>query len=311
MKRIALLTLTALLPAIVWAAPMRVALMDFEDITGGTADARLGGTVSSEALAAKGVSLLGKALLRDGAYTLIDRRDFINQVEKLQLTDQGQPTPTQPSFLHAAQALKTDAVLRGSLQSFSTGKEVVDQGGYRTEFATASVRVSLEALDSVDGSVIAIADGVGSKKFRQTAATSTVLGEEDVISLMDDAIGKAVPELTEALNARQARLAARPKVMLSVSTDADPALVEIDGILIGSTPLTDFELYKGDHVLTVGKAGYYDITKRILFEADTSIEVPMFRFELTADEVKGVLEKARLHVFDGEPGLIINTISDQ
>jgi len=91
-----------------------------------------------------------------------------------------------------------------------------------------------------------------------------------------------------------------------VHTTADPALVEIDGILVGTTPLEDFEIYKGDHILTVGKPGYRDMTKRILFESDARVEVPMMRTELTADELKEVLESMRMHVFLGEPGIVIH-----
>ncbi len=86
-------------------------------------------------------------------------------------------------------------------------------------------------------------------------------------------------------------------------------MVEIDGILIGTTPIENFEIYKGDHVLTIGKPGYRDITKRILFESDARVEVPMLRTELTADELKEVLESMRMHVFLGEPGLVIHQLN--
>ncbi len=294
-----------------WSQPMRVAILEFEDLTGGSADALLGGTVPSEALAAKGVQLLGLRLVNDGAFTLVDRRDFFAQMEKLEPTDQGKPTPVKPSFLQAAQALRTDAVLRGNLLSFSTGKEVVEQGGHRTEFSTVAVRVSLQALDAVDGAVIAMTEGVAKQKFRQTDAQQTMLGEDDVLVMLGEAMANAVPDLKAALEKRRGPLANREKVLLTVKSTADPALVEVDGILVGTTPLAGFELYKGDHVLTVGKAGYYDITKRIMFDRDTEIEAPLFRFELSAEEQKEVLEKSRLHVFSGDeglhPGFIINT----
>jgi hypothetical protein len=308
MRKCAVSTAILLVAGVSWGGPLRVALLDFEDVSGMAADAKLGGTIEPGALAAKGVYLLGQQLLEGGSFTLVDRRDFIEQVEKLRPTDDGRATPTRPSFIQAAQSLRTDAVLRGSLMSFSTGKQIVDQGGYRTEFSVASLRVALEALDTVDGAVIALANSSASKKFRQTAATQTVLSEDDVIELMEEAIAKAVPELESALTEREERLANRETVRISVKTSADPALVEIDGILIGSTPLENHEIYKGDHVLTVGKAGHYDVTKRILFENDATIEVPLIRVQLDAEEIKQVLEKARLHIFQGEPGLIINEI---
>lgn len=293
-----------------WAEPFRVVLMDFDDQTGMKPDELLGGGIKPGALAAKGANLLGKNLLNQDAFTLIDRRDFMDQMDKLRPTDSGKATPTRPSFIQAAQALGADVVIRGGLQSFSSGKSVVNQGGYKTDFNILSMRVSLEALDAVDGSVIAMSDGVASEKIRQTDASYSVLSEEDAIDLMEKSIAQAIPELESALEKRQAKQAARPKIKLNVTTTADPAMLEIDGILVGTTPVTGLEIYKGDHVFTVGKPGYRDITKRIMFEKDTAIEVPMMRTELSAEEMKDVLEKIRMSVIAGDPGLVIHTIDD-
>ncbi len=292
------------------AAPVRVALMDFDDQTGQVSDQQLGGTISPGALAAKGVFLLSKDLLGSDNYALIDRRDFMDQMQKLRPTDSGKPTPTKPSFIQAAQALRADVVLRGSLLSFSTGKQVVDQGGYKTDFSTLSIRVGIEALDAVDGSVVAMAEGSASGNFRQTKENYTVLSEDDALNLFEKALKQVIPQLDTALATRVAKQSARPKVKFSIKTSADPALIEIDGILVGSSPMENLELYQGDHVLTVGKPGYRDITKRILFEKNTSIDVPMLRTELSAEEMKDVLEKSRLNLIstDGiQPALIIQT----
>ena len=292
------------------AQPFKVAVLSFEDQTGLKADAELGGQIRPGALAEKGVLLLGQRLLDNPSFVLVDRRDFLDQVERLRPTDMGRPTPTRPSFLHAAQALDADVVLRGSLMTFSTGKRVIRQGGYDVDFVTLALRVGLEALDAVDGSVIAMTEGQSSAQFRQTGEDFSVISEDDALNLMSKALAQASLSLRTALDQRQAAQAARPKVKLSVKTSADPALVEMDGILVGSTPLENFEVYAGDHVLTLGKPGYRDITKRILLEKDTAIEAPMMRTELSAEEMKDILEKIRLNVIAGDPGLIIHTISD-
>lgn len=292
------------------AAPMRVAVLEFQDLTGMRSDERLGGSIDPASLAAKGVYMLGKELVNQEGFVLIDRRDFMAQMEQLAPMDNARPTPTKPTFLHAAQALRADAVLRGSLVSFSPGKQLINQGGYQTELATLSVRVALEALDAVDGTVIAATDGVARGQFRQTDAVQTVLGEDEVVELLEKAVRSALPELERSLTRRMEAKQNRPTIKLSVNTTADPALVEIDGILVGSTPLENFEIYQGDHVLTIGKPGYRDVTKRILFENDARVEVPMLRTELTADELKEVLESMRMHVFLGEPGLVIHQLTD-
>ena len=80
---------------------------------------------------------------------------------------------------------------------------------------------------------------------------------------------------------------------------------------IGNTPLVDFEIYAGDHVLTVGKGGHRDVTKRILLDKDMKVTVPLFNNELSAQEQKEILEKARVSAYLGfEPELIIERVGE-
>ena len=290
------------------AAPLRVAVLDFADQTGMKPDEKLGGALARGALADKGVYLVGKKLVGQEGFVLVDRRDLLEQMDRLQPKDMGEKTPTRPSFIHAAQVMRADAVLRGSLLSFSTGKQSVNQGGYSSDLSTLSLRVGLEALDAKDGAVIAAVDGAARKTVRQTANLQTTLGEEDILQLMEEAVAQAVPQLQAALQARQERLLARPTVQLSIKTDADPALIEIDGVLVGSTPLEKFSVYQGDHVLTVGKPGYQQVTKRILFEKDDAVTVPLLREKLTADELKQIYEKIQFKVIQADPGVIVHDI---
>ena len=290
------------------ADPVRVAVMDFDDQTGQKSDAALGGTINPKALADKGIFVMGQQLLGKEGFTLIDRRDLIAQMEKMNLTDDGKPTPTKPSFLHAAQALRADVVLKGAIQSFSTGKTAVNQGGYKADFSTVSLRIGIEAIDAVDGAVIAMADGVAQERVRQTDSLQTVLGEDEAIGLMQKAVNSANPKLQEALAKRSEAQKARTVVKLNIKSSADPAMVEIDGILVGTTPLQGFEVYKGDHVVTVGKPGYRDITKRILFERDSAIEIPMMRTQLSAEELKEIIEKARVNMIIGDPGILVTPL---
>lgn len=287
--------------------PARVAVLEFQDQTGMKADALQGGAVAPGAMAEKGVFVLGKVLANRPGFTLIDRRDLLEQMDKLQPKDQGEKTPTKPSFLQAAQALRADVVLRGSILSLSSGKQMVNQGGYQADLSTLSVRVGLEALDAVDGAVIAATDGVARHSVRQTANLQTLLGEDDILMLMEKAVNEAVPNLEKALNARAEQQKQRPTVKLAIKTTEEPALVEIDGILVGSTPIEQIEVYKGDHVITVGKPGYQQVTKRILLEQDTRLEFPMLREQLTADELARIYEKIQLKVIQTDPGVIVNT----
>jgi hypothetical protein len=313
MKTIWMILVLAAASAVMAVEPLRVALLDFENQASVSSDAAVVGGVTPKALAEKGVFVLGAVLANDPSYVLIDRRDFISQIQSLSLTDNDKKTSVKPSFLRAAQAVNADVVLRGVLLSYSPGKEVINQGGIKTEFQNLSLRVSVQALDTRDGAVIAMVEGVSSRSFRQSDVHQTVVGEDDLTQLLQSALTKALPGLNEKLQARVAQQNSRSKVKLSVKAGAaDPAMVEIDGMLIGTTPLANFEVYAGDHVITIGKAGYQDISKQILLKTDTSIEVPLFRTKLSAEEMKDVLDKARVNVIAGaggvEPAWIINTI---
>ncbi len=309
MKKISFITLLLAGLIHVDAAPLRVAVLDFEDATGMKSDERLGGAIAPGALAEKGVNAIGKQLANKEGFVLLDRRDFLAQMEQTRTLDMGTNTPVRPSFLQAAQALRADIVLRGTILSLSTGKQLINQGGYTADNSVMTLRVSLEALDALDGTVIAVADGSSKFTVRQTEAMQTVLSEDDVLGMMDSALAKAIPPLEEALNARVAQIQARPTVKLTVKTTSEPAMVEIDGLLIGSTPIDNFELYKGDHILRITKPGYQQITKRVLFEKDTLVEAPMLREDLTAEEKKQVLDSANIDLIGSDvPGLIIHSV---
>ncbi len=62
MKRMVAMCASGMLAMTAEAAPLRVALVDFEDQAGMEADARLGGAIIPGALAEKGALLLGKRL---------------------------------------------------------------------------------------------------------------------------------------------------------------------------------------------------------------------------------------------------------
>jgi len=311
MKKSLMIMVVSVIAMVCYGAPNRVVLMDFVDESGGSMDKQLGGMVSSQQLADKGIYALGKELLGKGDYILIDRRDFLKQMDKMRLTDDGKPTAIKPSYIQAAQALRADVILRGVLQSFSTGKEMINQGGYKTDFSTLSVRVIVEAVDAVDGTVVAMAEGVAKEKFRQTESKQTELGADDVLQLMQKAINNAIPELTMALNTRMESNANRAKVMLSVNASENPAMIEVDGILVGTTPAENLEVYKGDHVFSITRPGYQTITKRIVLDHNVRIDVPMLRTDLTADEKYDIMQGADMRVYvneGGKPDFVIQNL---
>ena len=293
-------------PALAPAQTGTIALLDFENKAGSGPTADLAAGVTPAQIANRGAFFLARGLTGDGQFRLIDRRDFVRQIEAMRPTDDGRPTAARPSFLHAAQTLNADYVVRGELLSLSSTSTRIDQGGHQVAMRDLNLRVGLSALDAVDGRVVAMADAAVARRFRQTAGVRTELGEDDLVGLLEEAVNKAVPSLAEKLGAVEEARAARPRVRLTVTSTESPALVELNGVLIGSTPLEDFQVYAGDHVITVGKAGHRDVTKRILIDRDMAIEFPLFRAELTAEEIKQIVEGWRVDALIGvQPSVVI------
>jgi len=104
-----------------------------------------------------------------------------------------------------------------------------------------------------------------------------------------------MPEVEKTVTKRIEQNAEKGRLAISIKTLADPAMVEIDGMLVGTTPMDKMEVYAGDHVITITKPGYREVSKRILVQKDTSLTVPMLRNELTMEELK-VLVAARLNL---------------
>lgn len=309
MKKSLLVACVLLMGTFCPAAPLKVALLDFNDETGMKADAELGGKVQTSVLASKGVYVLARQLLDKGEFTVIDRRDFTSQIEKSNPKEAAAGAP-RPSFIHAAQMLNADAVISGSLISLSTGKQKMDQGGYKAEFTTLSMRVVVRAMDSIDGTVIAVSEGAARQEFRQTDNLKTELGEDELLTLLEKAMGEAMTPLKASLAKKVAAREQQPRLQLSVKTTAEPCMVEIDGVLVGTTPMEGLEVYKGDHVLSISRPGHVTITKRIVMEKNVQISAPMLRTDLTADEKKEILSKAELkaYIMNGKPDLLIQTI---
>jgi hypothetical protein len=290
------------------AADLRVAVLDFDNLAGIKSGDDLGALGNDASLAEKGALLLNQQLAGIDGLRVIDRRDFMRKLE----TGAGKEDSIQPSFIHAAQLLRADAVLRGTLMSISRNRRVLKatakDGG--VEFETITIRVMIQALDAIDGSVLAAAQGKESMELRQSDIERTEMGTDELLSMMENALEQAMSHLSGPLSKKIASRAKSSRVGISVHSTDDPALIEIDGVLVGSTPMESLQIYKGDHVLTVSRPNYMTITKRIVLESDATIRVPMLRTDLTVEERNEIYKGADMKVYmsNGKPDLLIQTI---
>ena len=309
----ALAVLISLVFAIsVQAADLRVAVLDFDNLTKLKADDPLSAIGSEASLAEKGALLLNQKLVNVEGLRVIDRRDFLRKLDRGTTATEGNEDAIQPSFIHAAQLLRADAVLRGTLMSISKNKRIVSptdkDGG--VQFETITIRVMVQALDAVDGSVLAAAQGKESVSLRQSDVERTEMGADELLTMLEKALDQAVGDLSKPLSAKLKSRAKESSVAVSVRATDDPALVEIDGVLVGSTPMEALKVYKGDHVLTVSRPNYITITKRIVLESNVMISVPMLRKDLTVEERNEIYKNAEMKVYltNGKPDLLIQSI---
>jgi len=283
---------------------VRLAVMNFEDLT-----ARPGLT-NPDTLAQKGALLLAEQLLAVNNVNIIDRRDFMEKMSPPS-SSQDDPSKLRPSYIHAAQLLRADAVVRGSLLSVSTGKRTVnpDSASDSVDFENVTVRVMVQALDTIDGTVLAAHQGKTSTQLRQSKSEKIQLSDEQILTMLEDALKQASSELAKTLPEKIKAKAARERVTISVLSTDDPALVEIDGILVGTTPIQSLQVYKGDHILAISRPNYTPITKRLVLESDVKISIPMFRTDLTAEERKEIYKNAdmKIYMMNGKPDILIQS----
>lgn len=293
-----ILTLAVLLtiPLAAQCGNIRAALLDFENQAGLSPDDQLGGKVNTSQLLEKAPLLLAKHLLELDGFELVDRRDFAAAVSQANHGSAGH----RRAFIQPAQYLNADVVLRGSLMSLSSSRQTVDLGGHHSEHAELNLSVALEALDVHNGAVLAVCDAQAARKFRQTAGHFSEIGEQDLLDLLEEAIAESAEKLKSQLDAKPGVSASREMVSLTVRSEQSPALVEIDGVLVGSTPMERLSVYKGDHLFRVSRPGYTPVTKRVLLQKDVEIDVALFRSDLDAGEKKEVLKDSDTHVFMGE-----------
>ena len=201
-------------------------------------------------------------------------------------------------------------VCRGVLMSSSVGSQVQSQAGKTAEWVTFGMTVMLQVQDPLDGSVINVAEGKSHFQLRQTKAQKTTMSEDDILQMFRDAIRQASQDTLNALETRLKKLAERERATLTVRATEDPALVEIDGVLVGSTPLESLNVYAGDHVIRISRPGYQSFTKRLVLNSNTEITVPMLRTDVTAEERVKILNSAEMKVFmqNERPDVLIQEI---
>ena len=198
--------------------------------------------------------------------------------------------PTQAaSALRLAQMMNADYLVFASLVSMGENRTSVQAYGQSQQQTVTTLRVALRVLEGGDGAqlygdVIAV-----NEKIAQNANIQVQAGDQ-LNSLLD----RGAVELAGRVQGSMAKIEAAkpaPKALanVTVTTTAEGATVEVDGVAVGTAPGA-FQLRPGVHRMRVAKEGYATWEKSVNVADGQVFNVAM---ELSAEGLarKGELEE--------------------
>ena len=208
--------------------------------------------------------------------------------------------PTQAaSALRLAQMMNADYLVFASLVSMGENTTSIQAYGQTQQQAVTTLRMALRVLEGGDGAqlygdIIAV-----SEKIAQNANIQVQAGDQ-VNSLLD----RGAVELAGRVQGSMAKIEAAkpaPKALanVTVTTTAEGATVEVDGVAVGSAPGA-FQLRPGVHRMRVAKEGYATWEKSVNVVDGQTFNIAM---ELSAEGLarKGELEEqARIDAISRE-----------
>jgi hypothetical protein len=106
-------------------------------------------------------------------------------------------------------------------------------------------------------------------------------------------VTRAYQELTALSSKLKKKLFPKELSKLSIQTNEEDALVFLNGVFLGKTPLQKEELPMGKHTLSILKDGFEKLEKTILL---SNLEVNQFQFEL-----KKKLKQGKISVYSDPP----------
>jgi len=197
------------------AQKKRVAVLDFEDDTGGSMAAS--GAFGADADAAgKGISaLIITKLVEGGKYTIVDR-SALKKVLDEQNRSEANDTDPATTAARIGRMLGLDAMIVGRITRFGAESEQKEGGGHSgmsTRKSKAYVDITSRVLEMSSGQVLAVFTASGESarsgeviritvggSHGKPKSTQEMLGSEFVNSLLGEASGNAVEKISVQLN---------------------------------------------------------------------------------------------------------------
>ncbi len=198
--------------------------------------------------------------------------------------------PTQAaSALRLAQMMNADYLVFASLVSMGENKTSVQAYGQTQQQTVTTLRLALRVLEGGDGAqlygdVIAV-----SEKVAQNANIQVQAGDQ-VNSLLDRGAVELAGRVQGSMaKIEEAKPAPKALASVTVTSTAEGATVEVDGVAVGSAPGV-FQLRPGVHRMRVAKEGYATWEKSVNVVDGQTFNVAM---EMSAEGLarKGEMEE--------------------
>lgn len=194
----------------------------------------------------------------------------------------------EASALRTAQLMGADFLVFASLVSLGENQMTVTAYGTQQDITTTTLRVALRVLEGDQGTQIYGDTIKVDEKVRQNANLQVQMGDL-VNTLLDRGATELAAQVSDSAEKIAAAKPAEPVLAtVTLTTPADGAAVELDGVAIGTAPGT-FKIRPGVHEIRVTREGYATWEKSIAFADGQTLDIPM---ELSAVgiERKGELE---------------------
>ena len=194
----------------------------------------------------------------------------------------------EASALRTAQLMGADYLVFASLVSLGENKLNVQAYGTTQQQTVTTLRVALRILEGAGGAQVYGDTIVVSEKIAQNAFAQVEAGD-----LVDTLLDRGAVELASRVGDSRAKLeaarAAAPALAsVKVTTPEAGAAVEVDGVVVGTTPGA-FQIRPGVHEVRVSKEGYATWEKSVAFADGMELSVPLELSAVGLDR-KGELE---------------------
>lgn len=218
-----------------------------------------------------------------------DKEDIklLKEINKLY---QGKNTDTQRQYdmldnstvLRLSQLLNCDYFVVAVLTSFNENKKKFSGYGVERDIAEYVLRVSIKLSDAVNDGGSVYGDSVTvSEKIAQSANLQQDIGDM-LDRMIDEASVKISENILERLKKLKKPAPSTDNVEFTVSCDVSGAVVELDGVAIGSAP-GSFKVKPGLHWIRVSKPRYADWERRVNIFPQQVLNVSMVKSDKGMD----------------------------